>query len=250
LARRTEHHAGETLLEIQSLADHLAEWLHENWIYPAGVLAALLALTAIAAGVHTWREHRELEAANAVATITREYLTGMGAQAGSFAFEEPANPETGKKLRRETADKLLAAATEHAGTGGAVQAQIEAGALLAQAGNGDQAIEIWRKSLGSGAVSPELAAIIQVHIAQAEEAAGRWNEAAKAYGEAGEQRAYPLWAWALADSARTLVEAGQRDQAVRIAERLRSDAPQAELPPHLVALLEELRAGAAPEAKN
>jgi tetratricopeptide (TPR) repeat protein len=243
LARRTTHEAGETLLEIQSFADHLVVWLHANWIYPAAVVAVVVVVTGIAAGFHTWREHGELAAANAVAAAQRDFFASMGAQPGSFVFEEPANPETGKKARREAADRFQALAREHDGTAAAAQARIEAAALLAQAGNTDQAIELWRGVLASGATGPELAALVQVRIAQTEEAAGRWSEAAKAYQAAGEQRAYPLWSWALADAARCLLEAGDRDQAVRIAERLRTDAPDVELPPHLADLLQDLRGG-------
>ena len=244
MAQRRPHQAGETLIEIQSFADHLAEWLLANWIYAASVLGALLAVTAFAAGIHAWRDHRELAASNALATVEREFLASMGAQPGSSSFEEPANPETGRKARREGADRLLAVAKDHAGSGAAMHARIEAGALLARAGGEDRALELWRSVLGSGEAGPELAALVQVRIAQTEEAAGRWTEAAKAYLEAGEQRVYPLWSWALADAARCLLEAGDRDQAARIAERLRTDAPDAELPPHLDAMLQELRASA------
>jgi tetratricopeptide (TPR) repeat protein len=242
LSRRTESHTGETLLELQSFADSTAEWLRTNWIWPAGILLAVVVITGTIAGLRGWNEHSEVEAANAMAGVQREFLASMGAQPGTYAFEEPANPETGKGARRTAADKLLAVAKDHAGTEAAVQAQIEAGALLAQAGNGDQALEIWRGALAKGGISPALAALVQVRIAQVEESAGRWSEAAKAYQEAGEQREYPLWPWALADAARCLYEAGDRDQAVRIAERLRVDAPGAELPPHLSGLLDELRA--------
>lgn len=244
MARRHPHEAGETLGEIQSLADHLAEWLRAHWKIPAGALVAALVLTGALTALRAWRDHREITAAGAVAAADREFLTAMGAQPGASSFEEPANPETGKKARREGADRLLEVARRHAGTAAALQAQIEAATLLAQTGNGDKAIELWREVLATGKAGPELTALVQVRIAQADEADGRWSEAAKAYQEAGEQRAYPLWAWALADAARCLVEAGDRDQAVRIAERLRTDAPAIELPPHLTALLDDLRATA------
>lgn len=240
--RRHEPHAGETLTEIQSLADRLGEWLSRNWIYPTAVLGVVLALTGLGAGIYAWRDRAELKAADAVARVEREFLAAMGAQPGAREFEEPANAETARKARTEAADKLLAIAREHPRTSAALQAQMEAGELLAKAGNGAQALELWRGLLATGDVSPELQALILVRIAQTEEEAGRWSEAAKAYLAAGEQRAYPLWPWALADAARSLVEAGDRDQAVRIAQRLRIDAPQQELPPHLAALLEELQA--------
>lgn len=250
MARRHEPEAGETLLEIQSLADSLALWLHDHWKIAAGIVGALLLVTGLGAGIYSWRDHQEMAAANALASAEREFLTSMGAEPGTSGFEEPANPETGKKARAETADKLQAIAKEHAGTSAAVHAKIEAGVLMAQAGNADQAIALWRGVLEGGDASPALQALVQVRIAQAEEGAGRWREAAKAYQEAGEQRAYPLWAWALADAARCLVEAGDRDQAIRIAERLRIDAPQVDLPPDLAGLLEELRVSPAVPPKG
>lgn len=246
MARRSSHEAGETLAEIQSLADHLAEWLRAHWVIAVGVLLAVLAIAGATAGYHAWRDRRELEAASAVATADREFLAAMGAQPGSSVFEEPANPETGKKARREAADRLLEVARQHAGTMAALHGKIEAATLLMQAGNGDKAVELWREVLASGEAGPELAALVEVRIAQADEAAGRWSDAAKAYLDAGEQRAYPLWTWALADAARCLVEAGDRDHAVRIAERLHAEAPTADLPPHLAALLEDLRTAPAP----
>ena len=250
MARRHPHEAGETLIEIQSFADHFAEWLRVHWKIPAAVLAAAIVIAGAAAGLQAWRDHRELAAAGAVAAADREFLAAMGAQPGTSTFEEPANPETGKKARREAADRLLEVARAHAGTGAAVQARIEAATLLAQAGAADQAVDLWREVLASGEAGPELTALVQVRIAQADEVAGRWAEAAKAYQEAGEQRAYPLWAWALADAARCLVEAGDRDQAARIAERLRTDAPDVDLPPHLAALLEDLRSAAPAAPKS
>ncbi len=244
MARQKPHEPGETLVEFQSFADSAAEWLRDNWPVAAGVLLLVVLATGGVAGVKEWREHQELEATNALATAQRDYLTAMGAPPGSYVFEEPANPETAKSARREAADRLLAIAEEHSGTSAAIHARIEAGALLAEAGNGDKAIELWRGVLASGIGNPELKAMVEVRIAQAEESAGRWSEAAQAYLEAGGQREYPLWSWALADAARCFLEAGDRDRAVQLAEQLGSEAPQVELPPHLAGMLEDLRARA------
>lgn len=248
MARQKEGEAGETLIELQSLADSIGNWLRENWIWPAAALVGVIVVTGAVAGVLAHREGKELEASNALAAVQRQYLAAMGAEPGSTVFTEPANPETGKKARREAADGFVAVADEHPGTAAATLARIDAGTLLAEAGSPDRALELWREALADGSVGPELRAMLQVRVAQADEAAGRWAEAAKSYQEAGEQRAYPLWPWALADAARCLVEAGDRPAATRLAERLQADAPEAELPPHLSGLLDELRAGATPAA--
>lgn len=243
---RQQHEAGETLIELQSFADHAAEWLRANWTKVAALLLGVVVLAGAVAGVRAYRERQELAAATAVAAAQRDFLTKMGALPGTLDFEEPANPETAKTARREASDRMLALASEHPGTAAAVQARLEAAALLAQAGNGDRALEVLREVTAAGGNPAEITGLVELRIGQLEEAAGRWSEAAQAYQAAGEQRAFPLWPWALADAARALVEAGQREQAIRIAERLRTDAPDADLPPHLKAMLEELRAAGSP----
>lgn len=245
---RQHHEAGETLIELQTFADHAAEWLRTNWVKAAAGLLAIVAVTGIVAGLRAYRERQEFAASAALAEVQRAFLTTMGAQPGTLDFEEPANPETARTARRETSDKLLAMAAEHAGTAAAAQARIEAASLLAQAGNEERGLEVLRELTASGSMPPALAGLVELRIGHLEEAAGRWPEAAKAYQAAGEQRSFPLWPWALADAARAFVEAGEREQAVRIAERLRTEAPDAELPPHLQALLEELRVATGPAA--
>lgn len=238
---RPHHEAGETLVELQSLADRIGEWLGENWPKVAAGIAGLLLLTGAVAGIRSWREGRELAAATALAAAQRDFFAQMGAQPGSFEFEEPANPDTARSARREASDRLLGLAGDHAGTAAALQARIDAAALLVQAGNADRASEVLREARAESAGSPGLTGLIELRIGQIEEATGRWSEAAAAYEKAAEDRSFPLWPWAAADAARAHLEAGQRERAVRLAEQLRSEAPQAELPPHLRALLDELR---------
>lgn len=242
MARRQPEEAGHTLMELQSFSDKAGDWLRENWMVAAGIVGAVLLVTALVAGLRAWHEQQELDAASAMAAVEREFLQRMGAEPGARGFQEPANPQVGLDARRDAATRLLDVAREHGGTEAAALARLQAGQLLLEAGNEAKAIETWQALAASDDLRPDLAAMVQVRIAQAEEARGRWQQAAEAYAAAGADRGFPLWAWALADAARAWVEAGDRAEAVRLAEQIRAEAPALELPPHLAAQLDELRA--------
>jgi tetratricopeptide (TPR) repeat protein len=113
------------------------------------------------------------------------------------------------------------------------------------AGNAEQPIEVWREVLGGLPRNSALRALLLTRIAQAEEDAGHWAEAAESHAQAGEIEAFPLRHLALVDAARCFASAGQSDRALELLERVQVEAPEMSLPPHLRGLAAELRASAA-----
>lgn len=235
--------ATETLQEIEGAFDRLAHWVQTH---PAHVLAVLGAVLVVAAalGFADWSRNRSLDRAAAeVAEVQSEYLRAMGAGAGSYEIVEPANPETGRRVRREYVDRFLAAADAHEGTAAAVSALLEAGTLQAEMGDLDAAVSTWERARDQAAGGSALRGLAGVRLARGLEQQGRWQEAAEAHEAAGAIEALPTRALALADAARCYAEAGDREKAVDVYQRLQAleDAPP--LPDHVKARLEELAAG-------
>jgi predicted negative regulator of RcsB-dependent stress response len=241
LARGTQTTAHTTLEEIESIADRIANWIGAN---PAAVIA-VAGFILLAAGSYggwvAWRSSREDNASFALASLERDYLKAMGAAPGATEITEPANPETGKAVRREFAEKLLAMASEHSHTSASSVARLTAGDLLAAAGEPEKALDAWQAALGGIGRNPALRGVALRRVATALEAQGKWSEAAAANLEAGELTGFPLRQWALADAARCYAEAGDRDRAASIADRVESQGSSDELPPALAAKLAELR---------
>ena len=241
MARRT-HLASEGFVDPDSYADRLLDWISANLV--AVVILAALTLIGVGAyaGWRGWRATQEDKAAAALGAAEREYLTSMGAEPGSYDFAEPANPETAKQSRAAAVDRFLAVAKQYEGRRAATLARIEAGGLLVEVGQPGRAIEVWGEALPGAAGHPDLRALVQTRIAQAQESLGQWKQAAEAYAAAAEIPGYPLHAWALADAARCYAAAGDTEHAVTFANRVQAEAPNAQLPPYLEARLQEIRA--------
>jgi tetratricopeptide (TPR) repeat protein len=167
----------------------------------------------------------------------------MGAAPGSFEVVEPANPETGRQVRREFVTRFLEVADEHAGAASAVAARMEAAALQDQAGDREAALESWRRAADEAAGAGALEGLALVRLARALEARSLWEEAGIAHERAGGIEDLPTRFLALADAARCFAEAGDAERAVEIFERIEAEAPDATLPAHTEARLLELKAG-------
>ncbi|HME73151.1 MAG TPA: hypothetical protein VKM54_25270 [Myxococcota bacterium] len=242
MARGTQPTAHSTLEEIESIADRIASWIGAN---PGAVIVIAVSILLAAGGYGgwvAWQSGREDRASFALASLEREYLKAMGAAPGATEITEPANPETGKALRREFAQKLLAMADENPHTSATTVARLTAGDLLAAAGEPEKALDAWHAALGGVGRNPALRGVALRRVATALEAQGKWNEAAAANLEAGELVGFPLRRWALADAARCYAEAGDLDRAISIANRVEGEGSSDELPAHLAAKLAELRA--------
>jgi tetratricopeptide (TPR) repeat protein len=242
LARGTQTTAHTTLEEIESIADRIASWIGANPVAVIALAGSILLAAGSYGGWVAWHSSREDSASFALASVERDYLKAMGAAPGATEITEPANPETGKALRREFAEKLLAMADEHPHTSASTVARLTAGDLLAAAGEPEKALDAWRAALSGIGRNPALRGVALRRVATALEAKSNWSEAAAANFEAGELAGFPLRQWALADAARCYAEAGDMDRAVSIANRVESEGSLEELPPSLVAKLAELRA--------
>jgi tetratricopeptide (TPR) repeat protein len=238
LARR-KHETADALEEIASLGDRLAEWVARHAALTIAIAASILVGAAATGGYLSYSGHQADAASAALAALRAEFVTAMGGTPGFVEIPEPANPETARSLRLEFAEAYLSAATEHAGTPSATLARLEAGDLLTRAGESGRALEVWSEALEQ-AKRPALRGVLLTRIGGSHESAEAFTEAAQAHERAAEIEAFPLRSLALARAAWCWVKAGQRDRALSLYRRLRSIAPDFELPPHLDAPLREL----------
>ena len=232
----------ELVGEIDSVFERAAAWINHNGQLVAGAIGAVL-LVGLALGIGSSLRERSAQKVQAeVAGVLSAYLSAMGASPGAVEAPEPANPELGRKTRAEFADKLLAASSAHEGTAAATEGRLQAAALLEK--NGDQeAAFMARKLAAENAPSGSaVRAIALARYAVALESKGDAKAAAAALEEAAEIES-PGQALMLADGARVLADAGEREKAIalyRRAEKLGVDA----LPPHLKARMQGLIAEA------
>jgi len=242
--RRDSRQATETLQEIESVFDRLARRVAANPRQVLGVLGAILILTASLSAWKWAHERRETRASAAVARVQSAYLSAMGAAPGSFEVIEPANPETGRQVRREFVTQFLEVAEEHEGSAAAVSARMEAAGLQDQAGDHEAALESWRRAADEAENGSALEGLALVRLARALESQSRWEEAGAAHEEAGGIEDLPIRFQALGDAAWCFAEAGDVQRALAIFERIETEAPEAALPAHTKARLLELRAAA------
>jgi tetratricopeptide (TPR) repeat protein len=243
LAQRSDsRQATETLQEIEGVFDRVARRVAEN---PWQVLTVLALILIASASVSIWdwnRGRAETHASAAVARVQAAYLSAMGAAPGSLEVVEPANPETGRQVRREFVVRFTEVANEHAGTASAVLARMEAAALQTQAGDDEAALESWRRAAEEAENGSAIEGLALVRLARALESGSRWAEAGAAHERAAGIEAMPARFQALGDAARCFVEAGDTERALAIFERIETEAPNAAIPDYTKAQLLALRA--------
>jgi tetratricopeptide (TPR) repeat protein len=224
----------------------MAAWIQGNARLSIGVAVGSLVLVGTYAGYDSWHTRREENASIALDQVRSAYLEAMGAGPGAVEIPELANPAAALRINQEYRGRFRAVVDEHPGTVAAVLAGLALGDLSEAAGDTEQPVEVWREALGGLPRKSALGALLLDRIAQAEEDAGHWAEAAESHLQAGEIEAFPLRYWALIDAARCFARAGQPDRALELLERVEAEAPDLNLPPHLRVLAAELRATAAP----
>ena len=158
---------------------------------------------------------------------------------------ELANPDAAKRIGAEYAERFQTVQDEHAGTVAAALAGLERGKLVAAKGDRESSLQIWRAAVADTPGNSSLRAILLERIAQAQEEAGQWAEAAQTHEQAGEISAFPLRYWSLADAARCYATAGQPQRALSLFQRVEAEASGLQLPVDLRLQLRELRAAAA-----
>jgi tetratricopeptide (TPR) repeat protein len=242
VAAKSKHaDAAETLAEIESIGERAIEWVGSNVRI---VLSVVVICLLVAAGIgyfESAKTRRENAASVALAETRDGYLAAMGASPGALEAPEPADPAAAMPIWREYAERFGAVAEGYAGTPSAAVAQLEQGNLLANAGDDEQALEVWRSAIARLSRSSPLAGILNQRIGQALEDREDWEAAGRAYESAAAIASYTFRHWALADAARCYLLAENREKALELAARLDREAPDLQLPDYLRAQLRELR---------
>lgn len=239
--RKKKDTADAVIEEFESIAERLAGWVGEHPFWVGGFVALSLGLAAAYGGYDSWHTHREQDASAALDRVRSEYLKAMGAVPGALEVPELANPDTAQRIKREFVAQFAQVATERRGTVAGTLAALEQGNLMEETEEEwDSAIEIWTGALEGAPRNGRLRAIVWERIAQAQEEAGRWIEAAEAHEQAGRISSFPLRYRALADAARCYAAGDQLERAGALFDRLTHEAPALRLPEHIRSQRREL----------
>lgn len=242
----TQKHAPTDALErLESLGDRLMSWVSTNPLIVLGTAALILLVAAGIGGVRAWRSSSANAASAELAIIQTEYLVAMGGEAGDTTIPEPANPDTARQVRTTFVERFASFSREHAGGSAQVLAALEASRIYEALGAAEPAREILQTAADAQPANSPIRAVALRRLAVLAEGAGDLEAAARAQLAAADTPDYPLRLAALADAARIWAEAGRPDQALALRARIRSEAPDHQLPPHLEARLAELEARAA-----
>jgi tetratricopeptide (TPR) repeat protein len=223
--RKDTAHDVELVQELNSIFDHISEWVGGH---PREVLIsiALVLISAAAVGFGLeWRKRGAEAAEAAVSQAWGDYEKAMGARPGEEVVE-PANPEVGKKARTESAAKLLAAAQEHNHSAAAVNARLLAAALLEANGDAKAAFEARKLAAAEAPARSGVKALAETRYAVALEASGDVKGAAGAFERAAAIDV-PGQVLALADAARCYLALGDTQRAGELyarAQKLDIDA--------------------------
>jgi tetratricopeptide (TPR) repeat protein len=240
--RRKPESIAHTLDEIESTGDRIAEWISEN---PKLILGSVLAIALIGGTyslISSTQETAREEASAALSSVQADYRKAMGASPDDVEVSDPANPETAQRVREEYIERFGEVATEHPGTAGAALAGLEIGLLEQALGRSDDALATWLEAANTLGPNDTLGALIELRVAAAHEAAGRWLEAGEALERAASVESFPLRHTARAEAARCYAEGGEVDRALSAFAQARASDPDGFLPEHLSARLLELQA--------
>lgn len=241
MAKRKQH-TGETLEQIESAGDRLAEWISDHRILVLGTGLGILMIAGGYGFVSSARESAYAEASDALAVLQSEFRLAMGSDPEAIELAEPANPETAREVRREYGAKFRTMAAEHRGTVASALAWLEVGAIEEALGNSDMAVEVWT-SAADELDSDELTrALLLSRVASVQERSERWLEAGVAYERAASVEGYPLRYSALAQAARCFAEAREVERAVAALESVETEAPDQVIFDHIRAQVAELQA--------
>lgn len=246
MAKQRKDEPADTLEELESVGERLAQWVGANPAIVLGIAGAILLGAASYGGYRAYSHSQAEKASTALASLHSEFIAAMGGKPMDVEIPEPANPETARSVRAQFADRYLAVAAEWSGTTTAALGLMKAGELFEKLGNRDRALEVFTQASTSVAADSPIRGVIESRIAGLQEQKGEFEAAAKSYEAAAAVPGYPLHTEALAQAARCWAEASKPEQALAIYNKLKADSPELELAPHIQAELEELavRAGA------
>ena len=228
--------------EMESLGDRISQWVSDNPIPILSTGLAILLLAGAYSLVLSIRESRLEEASAALGLAQAEYRQAMGASIDDVVVNEPANPETARRVREEYAARFAEIAAEHAGTAGAALAGFESGLLEQALDMPEEAVATWLAAIAELDPGDTITALLELRVAAAYETDSRWIEAGEAFERAADVQSFPLRRMARAEAARCYAEAGEVERALAAYERVKSEDPVGFLPEHLDARLLELQA--------
>ena len=237
---KTKQESSDAILEIAEMNDRLGDWVANNPAIVVSVIVAVLLIAGALGGMRAYQQNQAEAAFSELNELRASLLEALGGSPGDVELPEPANPELARETRSGYAQRFQSFAEDHAGSAAAGLAQLEAGDLLQVNGELAAAETAWetaRDTLGSGS---SLAALVELRLARTHEDAGRWQEAAEAYGRAGAVDDFPLRQQSLAQSARAYQHAEMPDKAREMAAAVDLEDSSLRLPEHLDAVLGEL----------
>lgn len=240
--RREPASFAHTLDEIESSGDRLTQWALDNPRVVIVLLAAVAVAAAVYGAVRSFSESSAEDASAALGVVQTDYRRAMGATADDVTVPEPANPETGRKVREEYIGRFQKVADDYRGTAAGAIASLDEGGIQEELGQREEALSTWREAAASLGSDDAVAALLQLRIAAVLEDEERWSEAAEAYERAADVQSFPLRETARAEAARCYAEAGDNERALAAFERVKLEDPDAYLPEYLEARFLELQA--------
>lgn len=237
-----KHVPTDTLEQLESLGDRLMRWVSANPLIVLGTAGAILLAAAGIGGVRAWRSSGADAASAELAALQTEYVVAMGGEAGDSTVPEPANPETARQVRTSFVERFTSFARDHGGNPAQALAALEASRIYEALGAAEPAREILQIAADAQPADSPVRAVALRRLAALAEGAGDLEAAARAHLAAADTPGYPLRLAALADAARIWADADRPDEALALFARIRSEAPDHRLPPHVQARLAELEA--------
>ncbi len=237
--------ASQTLDLIETRSDRIIEWVGTNPKPILAVAGTILAIAAVWGFTTSSREQANDESSAALARVTADFRSAMGASPGSIAIPELANAEEAAEIREEFVLEYEAVGSEFSGEPAGAVALLEAGKLQQKLGDAAGALATYEEALESLGPVEGLRGLILERRGSVYEAEGDWTSAAEAYREASLIPTYPIRGYAMVNAARLFVEDGQVERAIELVEGWEKESPDYQLPPQLTASLDEYRAARA-----
>ena len=242
MAKHHKDQPADTLEELESVGERLAQWVGANPAIVLGIAGAILLGAASFGGYRAFSHSQADKASASLGKLHSEFVAAMGGKATDVEIPEPANPETAKTVRTEYADRYVALAKDWSGTPTATLSLLEASELFAKLGNPDRALEVALQASEQAPADSAIRAITASRIAHLQEEMGEFEAAARSYETAAAVPGFPLQTDTLVQAARCWAEAGKPEQALALYQRLKSDSPDLRLAPHIEARLQEIEA--------
>ncbi len=207
--------------------EEVIAWCNDHWPVLVTVLAILLIVGGVSAGIYEWRKSERAAAFASLAEIERELAATLPVDAsGGLGTSQPANPELAITPKQEAIESFQALSQEHVGDEVGFLASLRAAELQVELGE----MEAAQESLAALADAPGVPASL---VATAHRLRGyvleeleRPAEAAEAYLAAAGLSDYPARADAFWQAGNTFERIGEWAQAVEAYDASLSVSPE------------------------